>query len=214
LFFAAFCGRCARITGSKGNATVRIVDKCPECLTGALDLHQSAFALLADVTLGRVKVSWQFVSCSSGNGVTGNAQFKFKDGVNDYWVAIQARNHVIGVSKIQIAETGTVTNSTVFDDMTRQDYNYFIRSYSSGIKKPFTVRLVADDGQTIDTVVSAFTASEVKQTSKQFTASNIVTPTSSTGGKTNSAAASTSFTSTLAITVLFIFALVLNVMLL
>lgn len=184
------CGKCARIVGIKGNVTVKIVDKCPECLSGAIDLHQSAFAQLADVSLGRVKLSWKFVPCpqsSIGGSSSTGIQVKFKDGCNDYWVAIQARNHIIGIKQIQIAQASA---PTLFEDLTRQDYNYFVKSYASGVKKPFTVRVIAEDGQVIDESVTSFTATEVKQTTKQFIVANtstIVNPTTSANTKKSDA---------------------------
>ena len=35
---AAYCGAFVQVTGRKGTITVRIVDLCPECLAGHLDL--------------------------------------------------------------------------------------------------------------------------------------------------------------------------------
>ena len=42
---AAYCGAYVHgVTGPKGEVTVRIVDLCPECRAGHLDLSQEAFA--------------------------------------------------------------------------------------------------------------------------------------------------------------------------
>src|SRR5690348_7403307 len=60
---SAVCGACARVDGPLGSVTVRIVDQCPECLRGHLDLSKQAFAKVADPALGRVDVSWQLVPC-------------------------------------------------------------------------------------------------------------------------------------------------------
>ena len=35
---SAVCGECVAVTGPRGSVTVRIVDLCPECLAGHLDL--------------------------------------------------------------------------------------------------------------------------------------------------------------------------------
>lgn len=62
----AQCGKCILVTGPKGNSIkVRVVDTCPECATGAIDLSTSAFGALADMGAGRISVSWDFVDCSS-----------------------------------------------------------------------------------------------------------------------------------------------------
>ena len=49
---AALCGAYVFVTGPKGSATVRIVDRCPECKAGHLDLSQEAFSKIADLLQG------------------------------------------------------------------------------------------------------------------------------------------------------------------
>ncbi|CAG8486873.1 1255_t:CDS:2 [Ambispora gerdemannii] len=56
------CGSVARVTGPKGSVTVTIVDLCPECLFGSLDLSPAAFNQIADQSAGRVPISWEFTS--------------------------------------------------------------------------------------------------------------------------------------------------------
>ena len=57
------CGQCVRVDGPRGSVTVRIVDQCPECASGELDLSAQAFAKVADPAAGRVNARWQPVSC-------------------------------------------------------------------------------------------------------------------------------------------------------
>lgn len=71
---SAVCGECVAITGPKGGVTVRIVDLCPECKSGDLDLSQEAFAKIADVSAGRVKITWRVVL--DAMVVSGASQFK------------------------------------------------------------------------------------------------------------------------------------------
>ena len=59
----ANCGRCVSVTGPKGTVVVRIIDKCPGCNSGDLDLSVTAFTKIADKSAGRVKISWRFVDC-------------------------------------------------------------------------------------------------------------------------------------------------------
>ena len=49
---AAVCGAYVHVIGPQGEVTVRIVDLCPECLAGHLDLSREAFALIADLPRG------------------------------------------------------------------------------------------------------------------------------------------------------------------
>ncbi|KAL1923121.1 uncharacterized protein VTP21DRAFT_9497 [Calcarisporiella thermophila] len=57
---APVCGKKAEVTGPKGKVTVTIVDKCPGCANGDLDLSPSAFNQIADQAAGRVPISWQW----------------------------------------------------------------------------------------------------------------------------------------------------------
>src|SRR5687768_4948086 len=57
-FGSAACGQCATVDGPSGSVTVRIVDSCPDCEPGQLDLSQQAFERIAALHLGRVPVKW------------------------------------------------------------------------------------------------------------------------------------------------------------
>lgn len=59
----ANCGRCVEVTGPKGTTVVRIVDKCPGCDRGDLDLSKTAFSKIANLSDGRVEIAWHFVAC-------------------------------------------------------------------------------------------------------------------------------------------------------
>ncbi|MDB5213391.1 MAG: extracellular endoglucanase precursor [Myxococcaceae bacterium] len=59
----SWCGQCALVTGPKGMVKVRIVDLCPGCAFGGLDLSQQAFEAIAALSAGRVKITWHVVPC-------------------------------------------------------------------------------------------------------------------------------------------------------
>jgi expansin len=59
----SWCGKCARVQGPNGQVTVRIMDLCPGCGDGDLDLSEEAFAQIADLSAGRVSIKWQTVPC-------------------------------------------------------------------------------------------------------------------------------------------------------
>lgn len=59
----ADCGKCVEVTGPKGTTVVRVVDKCPGCDRGDLDLSMTAFSKVANLSDGRIKISWHFVAC-------------------------------------------------------------------------------------------------------------------------------------------------------
>jgi expansin (peptidoglycan-binding protein) len=59
----SWCGQCVLVTGPKGTVKVRIVDLCPGCSHGSLDLSEQAFTQIAALSAGRVKITWHVVSC-------------------------------------------------------------------------------------------------------------------------------------------------------
>lgn len=50
-----------QVTYGGTTITVPVVDKCPTCDAGHIDLSRPAFAALADTDLGTILVTWQFV---------------------------------------------------------------------------------------------------------------------------------------------------------
>ncbi|KAG0206436.1 hypothetical protein BGX28_002108 [Mortierella sp. GBA30] len=53
------CGQCIRITGPDGVVDVQIVDMCPGCKSGDVDLTPGAFSKIAHMDAGRVRISWE-----------------------------------------------------------------------------------------------------------------------------------------------------------
>jgi expansin (peptidoglycan-binding protein) len=54
------CGRFISVKGPKGSVNVKVVDTCPGCAHGALDLSPAAFAQIADLSQGRVTINWSW----------------------------------------------------------------------------------------------------------------------------------------------------------
>jgi expansin len=134
---SAPCGECARVSGPNGNVTVRIVDLCPGCESGHLDLSMEAFAKIADVAAGRVPITWAIVPCA----VSGNLEYRYKEGSSQYWTAIQVRNHRLGIRALEVQLGGA------WQPVMRSDYNYFVDQAGVGTTAGFSVRVTASDGQ-------------------------------------------------------------------
>jgi expansin (peptidoglycan-binding protein) len=137
---SAACGTCVKATGPKGTVTLRIVDECPECEKGHLDLGKEAFAKIADVSAGKVSIEWSTVSCS----VSGPVQYHFKDGSSQYWTAIQVRNHRLPIAKLEVKKAGGD-----YVELARQDYNYFIADKGVG-SVAFSVRVTSTTGEALE----------------------------------------------------------------
>jgi expansin len=133
---ASVCGASVRVTGPKGQVTVRIVDKCPGCAVGGLDLSKQAFMRIADTSQGIVNVTWRYVETA----VTGPIAYRIKTGSSAYWIAIQILNHRNPVVKLEARK------NNAWSIVPRKDYNYFVDSTGLG-SGPFTFRITDSYGQ-------------------------------------------------------------------
>lgn len=135
---SAACGACVRVAGPNGEITVRIVDQCPECARGALDLSAEAFDRIAARVQGRVAVRWRYVPCD----VSGALRFRFKEGSSQYWTAVQVRNHRQAIAKLEVEKAGA------FVSVARESYNYFVAADGMG-PGPYTFRVTDVHGESV-----------------------------------------------------------------
>jgi expansin (peptidoglycan-binding protein) len=155
---SAVCGECVAITGPKGSVTVRIVDQCPDCESGHLDLSQEAFAKIADVSAGNVPITWQVVACSP----SGPVQYFIKDGSSQYWTAIQVRNSKYAISKLEWK-----SGAGAYANVNRVDYNYFVVDQGVG-PGPYSVRITSSTGAVLEDTMPAVVASSTITGGAQF----------------------------------------------
>jgi hypothetical protein len=130
------CGASIHITGPVGEVTVRIVDLCPECPRGNVDLSKQAFAKIADTIQGRVAITWRYVETS----VSGPIAYRIKTGSNPWWIGIQVLNHRNPVVRLDALQGG------VWVAVPRLGYNYFVDASGLGAG-PFTFRVTDLYGQ-------------------------------------------------------------------
>lgn len=136
---AALCGACLEVTGPSGSVTVRVVDQCPECKRGDLDLSPQAFQQLAPLSAGRIPITWHQVACA----VSGPIAYHFKDGANAYWTAIQIRNHRYPIAKVEAMQ------GSAYIEIPRLDYNYFVQASGLG-PGPYTLRVTDTRGHAVE----------------------------------------------------------------
>ncbi|KAK4519513.1 Fructose-2,6-bisphosphatase [Mucor velutinosus] len=56
------CDKMVSITGDKGTVTARVVDTCPACANGALDMSPTTFKrVCGDLAEGVCNISWKFL---------------------------------------------------------------------------------------------------------------------------------------------------------
>jgi expansin (peptidoglycan-binding protein) len=137
---SATCGACVHIVGPEGEITVRIVDSCPECPVGHIDLSEGAFTMLAAKDLGKIDIDWQYVSCP----VDGNISYFFKEGSNQWWTAVQVRNHRNAIATFEYKdEMGNWKN------VARVDYNFFLDESGMG-PGPYAFRVTDIAGNVLE----------------------------------------------------------------
>ncbi|CAI5728121.1 unnamed protein product [Peronospora destructor] len=111
------CGRCAEVScndsrcSKKSSTIVYIVDKCPECAKGSLDLSPTVFKQLTGSDSSRYTIQWKFVTCP----VTGNINYCAKNGSSSSWLAVQPANHANGVVSMKIVnQEATMVDSCYY----------------------------------------------------------------------------------------------------
>ncbi|RAK72198.1 putative extracellular cellulase CelA/allergen Asp F7-like [Aspergillus fijiensis CBS 313.89] len=138
---AAQCGSCVQVTGPSGNKIkAMIVDECPECDSNHLDLFQTAFAELADISKGVISIDWEYVDC----GITTPIKLNNKSGTSAYWFAMQVENSNEPVTALEVSTDGGST----WQSTTRSTYNYFENASGFGTDT-VDVRVTGQSGATI-----------------------------------------------------------------
>ena len=154
---SAVCGSCAEVEGPQGTVRVRIVDSCPECGPGHLDLSKEAFVKIAPLVDGRVTTKWRYVSCK----VQGPVRYRIKEGSSQWWTAIQVRNHLLPIQKLEWQKGGNWVEAK------REQYNYFVEPSGMGTG-PVRVRITATDGQTLEDTLPRIEPSTTVDGAAQF----------------------------------------------
>jgi expansin (peptidoglycan-binding protein) len=133
---AAACGGYLQVTGPDGSVRVKVVDQCPDCAAGHVDLSEAAFARLAPLSAGLIKVSY---APASDPPLPGPVSIEVKQGSSQYWLALLADNTGNPLASVQ------VKTSSGWLSLARASYNYWIAQSGSGAG-PFTVRLTDTQG--------------------------------------------------------------------
>jgi expansin len=136
---AAACGGYLTVTGPDGSVTVQVIDQCPECATGHIDLSEPAFAKLAPLGAGLINVHYQYLA---DPGLPGPITMEVKSGSSQYWLALLADNTGNPLASVQVE-----TTSGGWISLARANYNYWIAQSGAG-SGPFTVRLTDTQGNT------------------------------------------------------------------
>lgn len=128
---ARLCGAYVEVTGPEATVVVRIVDRCPECPQNHIDLSEQAFDRIAELSAGNIPITWRIVSPA----LDGPIVYRFKEGSNQWWTAVQIRNHRNPVARLEYR-----TSQGQFKPVPREEYNYFVETSGMG-PGPYTFRV-------------------------------------------------------------------------
>lgn len=152
------CGAYVLVRAANGaSITVRIVNECPlPCAPGQLDLSHQAFAKLADLSLGRLPITWTLLS----PGSPGTISIRYKTGSTRWWCGIQVIGHRNPVALLEVRTTNG------WRQLPRTEYNYFLSTDGSGCGGAIRVTDIYGERLTIDGI--AVKADVVQPTRVQF----------------------------------------------
>jgi expansin len=142
---AAACGSYLQVTGSDGSVTVEVVDQCPECQAGHIDLSEQAFARIAPLSAGLVQVSYHTIADPP---LPAPLSMLVKTGSSAYYLALLPINNGNPLASVAVSQ-----GSGDWQELTRTTYGYWLASSGAG-PGPFTVRLTDSLGHqaTVDGV--------------------------------------------------------------
>ncbi|ETL90978.1 hypothetical protein L917_10431 [Phytophthora nicotianae] len=158
------CGRCAEVSCADDRCAdqtttvvVQILDRCPECKHGDLDLSPSVFKTLTGSHPSRYTVKWKFVDCP----VSGNVNYCLKGGSNNYWMGVQPTNCATGVKSLKINGQDTTMLGSAY---------YYLLDGASQVQtdlSSLTISMTDVNGNSIEDTVS-LTADSCTQGANQF----------------------------------------------
>ena len=192
---AARCGGHLDVRGPKGTVRVEVIDQCPECEAGHIDLSRTAFARIAALSQGEVPVSYHLVADPP---LRAPLAFRVKEGSSAYWLDLLPIGTGNPVSKVELSAPGRGTLS-----LKRMDFGYWEATHGLG-PGPFTVHVTDLRGHVavahgirlrpgVVQTTAVFMYGKSRQhnkTTKKSTATATVTPSPSPTSATVSATAS------------------------
>jgi expansin (peptidoglycan-binding protein) len=137
---AAACGGYVEVSGPDGSVRAEVIDQCPPCASGHIDLSEAAFARIAPLSAGLVSVTYRAVA---NPPLPAPVALRVKEGSSRYWLALLAMNTGNPLASVQVESA-----PGDWRDLVRADYDYWIASSGAG-DGPFTVRLTDTAGHRV-----------------------------------------------------------------
>jgi expansin (peptidoglycan-binding protein) len=129
---SAACGSYLQVSGPDGSVTVEVVDQCPECQAGHIDLSEQAFAKIAPLSAGLVPVTYRTLADPP---LPEPLSILVKTGSSAYWLALLPINNGNPLATVAVSQ-----GSGGWQELSRTTYGYWLASSGAG-PGPFSVRL-------------------------------------------------------------------------
>jgi expansin (peptidoglycan-binding protein) len=155
----AACGTYLDVTGPRGKIRVKVIDSCPECATGHLDLSRTAFKKIGAEVAGIIPITYRTVV---NPAVPGPLSVELKDGTSQYWFAAQIDNHGNQLASVKVAGP-----SGTFHTAARTDYDYWTIDSGAG-SGPFKVKITDVYGRSATLAGITLRPGKTQKTSVRF----------------------------------------------
>jgi expansin (peptidoglycan-binding protein) len=129
---AAACGSYLQVKGPDGSVRVKVIDQCPECKSGHIDLSEKAFAELAPLSAGIIPVSYHTIA---NPPLPAPVAFLVKNGSSRYWLALMVMNTGNAIASVQLK-----TAPGHWLKLAHVNWNGWIAQQGAG-PGPFTIRV-------------------------------------------------------------------------
>jgi expansin (peptidoglycan-binding protein) len=134
---SAACGSYVEGTGPDGSVTAEVVDQCPPCQAGHVDLSEPAFQRIAPLSAGEVPVTYRTLTDPP---LPGPLSVLVKTGSNAYYLALLPIGAGNPLASVQVSSP-----AHGWQQLTRTSYGYWLAAAGLGAG-PFTVRLTDTAG--------------------------------------------------------------------
>ncbi|MFF5084231.1 expansin EXLX1 family cellulose-binding protein [Actinoplanes sp. NPDC000266] len=163
----AACGTYIDVTGPKGSTRVKVIDSCPECPAGHLDLSLTAFKKIGVQSDGIIPITYKTVPNAA---VPGPISVRVKEGSSQYWLSVLIDNHSNQLASVKIAGSGGT-----FKSATHEDFNYWTLPSGAG-NGPFKIKITDVYGNSVTVPNIKLTEGKTQKTSTKLVSSTSSAP--------------------------------------
>lgn len=99
----AACGSYLEVSGPDGSVRAEVVDQCPGCADGGIDMSEAAFSRIASPAAGTVPVSYRVIRDPR---LPGPVELRMAQSASPGWLAVQVINNGNPLSSVQVTAHG------------------------------------------------------------------------------------------------------------